>query len=252
MRRYMQSLPAGTKVFTHDMMRSYAFLVDGRSAGRFQWLFTRKPILYYEPKIEALAAQADEFWYLRKLVWLNTRKELEDGGLEEQQKLASYFADPSREWTMAQALAKGDASDLIFHKRRTPETPSPRILQGNAPEFAGLIPNLPVEWKSGRDANKARVTWEIPESLRGQLCRIQFEAAADKVQAFVIYLYFKRNGKDVAEYLLKPYTFPKPANEFFEFQIPPDADQCLVELKLEKGTKSVHFTDLRAVIESPK
>ena len=78
MRSYMQSLPDGTKVFTHDMMRGYAFLVDGPSAQRFTWLYTRKSILNYEPKLEALAAQADEFWYIRKLVWLNTRKALED------------------------------------------------------------------------------------------------------------------------------------------------------------------------------
>ncbi len=252
MRRYMQSLPDGTKVFTHDMMRAYAFLVDGASAGRFQWLYSRKSILNYEPKLEALAAQADEFWYLRKLVWLNTRKALEDGDIEEQAKLASYFAEPTREWTMAQVLAKGDASDLIFHRRRTADTPPPVILQETAPEFGGLIPTLPIDWKSGRDDSKYGKTWEIPEKFRGMLCRVELEASSNKVQAFNVYLYFKRNGKEIVEYLLKPYTHPQTAKEFFEFKIPADADQCLVEVKLLKGTKSVRISDFEAVFEPPK
>lgn len=252
MRRYMRSRPEGTKVFTHDDMRAYAFLIDPQAARRFTWLFTRNQILYREPKLEAMAAQAQEFWYIRKLVWLTTRKQLERKNVEEQRPLASYFAEPEREWTMARLLAKGDTPDLIFYRRRTPDTPPPRILDAHAPEFASLIPTLPIEWKGSRKDTVIDRTWQVPESLRGLLCRIEIEAASDKVEAFTARLSFMKGKRTEAEYLLKPYLHPHGGKEFFLFQIPATADHCLVQLKLTKNTEAVRFTGFRAVVEPPK
>ena len=81
---------------------------------------------------------------------------------------------------------------------------------------------------------------------------MEFEAASNEVQALPPRSSSNEGRKELAEYLLKPYTHPEPGKEFFEFQIPSDADQCLVELKIMKKTKTVRFTDFRMVVESPK
>ena len=67
--RYMNQLPDGTKIFTHHLMHDTAFLADVKAARRFAWT-DRRQILVSRPDLEAEAAACDEFWYLRKKVWL--------------------------------------------------------------------------------------------------------------------------------------------------------------------------------------
>ena len=244
MRSYMAGLPDGTKVFTHKAMREYAHLIDGRSAQRFTWTAPNE-ILHRTDALEAQAAQCDEFWYVRKLVWLTTRKQLEKKKLKQQLALGSYFATPERDWRMTRALAKGDTPDLIFHHRRTPDSAPPQTLDAQAPEFAGLIPALPAEFS----AKSVEPVWQVPASLRGKLVRFDIDAASEQVEALTIRLRFSAGGKQTVEYLLKPYLYPGGGREFFAMQIPADADSCAVQLKLGKGAKRVQFTGFRAVVE---
>jgi hypothetical protein len=248
MRRYMAALPTGTKVFTHEMMRAIAHLVDAKEARRMEW-HAPNHILAHNPQIEALAAKCDEFWYVRKLVWLNTRKLLEKDVIDEKPKLASYFDAPEREWRMSALLAKGDTPDFIFHHRRKPGDPPPQILDATAPEFAGLIPPLPIEWNAKSGKKEITATWNIPENLRGRLARFEIDAASERVEAYTIVLSSQNGRTTIAEYLLKPYLSPDGGKDFFAFALPPDADHCVIELKQAKSAKDIRFNAFRAVIE---
>lgn len=249
MRAYLRTIPTGTKIFTHHAMRSFTYLVDSGEARRFQWL-SRNRILHREPELEALAAQASEFWYIRKLVWLTTRKALEKGRQDESMQLASYFEAPDAEWSMSRLLAKGDTPDLIFYRRRTAEMPPPRILDAASPELAGLLPALPKDWHK-TDSGMIYADWEVPASLRGKLVRVEIHAGSDEVEAFTARLRFEA-GRLATEYLLKPYLYPEPHKEFFAFQIPAGATRCQIQLKFSKKAKLIRVTSFRAVVESPQ
>ncbi|MDB6154579.1 MAG: hypothetical protein JWL90_3032 [Chthoniobacteraceae bacterium] len=252
MRRYMAALPPGTKIFTHDSMRGIAYLVDPVAADKLVWN-AENSILNREPQLETLAAQSDEFWYVRKLVWLNTRKKLQKSGIAEQEQLGSYFEEPDRNWITTNLLAKGDTPDLIFLRRRTPADPLPKVLPSTAPEFNGLIPVLPAIWtKTGNQPQHAEtIHWPVPQSLRGQFVRIELEAAAKHVEALVIRAQFFNGKKLRAEYLLKPYLHPQPGKEFFAFEIPSDADTCEIQPRFSKEAATISVTSFRAVITAP-
>jgi hypothetical protein len=126
------------------------------------------------------------------------------------------------------------------------------VLTADSPEFQGILPHLPTEWFGGDKEKLAAASWKVPESLRGQLCRLELEAGCDKVQSLTVRLHFRSGHKPIEEYLLKPYLYPTPGKEFFAFQFPPGADTCSLELRLSKGTKSVRFESFRALVEAPK
>ncbi|MDQ3622783.1 MAG: hypothetical protein M3463_09870, partial [Verrucomicrobiota bacterium] len=248
MRAYLRSRPEGTKVFTHKGMREFCFLIDPKSSRDFAW-HAPNAILHHDPKLEAIAAQCAEFWYIRKLVWLNTRKQLERKTIGQQAQLASYFETPEREWRMTRLLAKGDTPDLIFYRRREPGTPPPQILESAAPEFHGLIPPLPAEWRNGRDPGTIDREWQIPAEWRGDLARLELEGASDEVQALTIRLRFHQEEKLLEELLLKPYFHPIAGKEFFALRIPGRAERCEVQLRFSKDAKSVRVSAFRAVLE---
>jgi len=249
MRRYMAALPDGTRIFSHKAMRQIAHLTSSRDARRFEW---RAPnsILHRDPQHEALAAQCDEFWYARKLLWLTTRKQMEKGKLPAQPALGSYLDAPEHDWRLLRLLAKGDTPDLFFYRRRTPESPPIRMLAADAPEWNSLIPMLPRHW-SGDGGRTAAVTSPVPTTLRGKILSLQLTAASEHVEALTIRLRFFIGGQRTAEYLLKPYLYPGGGKEFFSIPIAAGAEQCEVQFKLAKSGQSVDFTSFRAVVDEP-
>jgi hypothetical protein len=251
LRAYIANRPPGTKIFTHEKMRAYAFLVNPGAARKLEWRY-KSQILNYQPDLERFADESQEFWYIRKLVWLNTRKELEQSHLAGQTRLASYFSEPEQKWTMTQLLAKGDTPDLIFYRRRQADTPPPRILTADAPDLGGTVPKLPIEWKGTSKEQSAKATWKIPADLRGQLCRLEFKGSGDKVEALNVRLTFFNGTREVTEYLLKPYLHPVAGQEFFAFELPAQADRCEVMLKLNKNVDKVRVESLRLTVEPPK
>lgn len=246
-RRYLASLPPGMKVFTHESMRAITFLADAGVAKRIQWTAPNF-IMHRDPGLEEQAAQCDEFWYARKLVWLSTRKQLEKGELRQQPPLASYFDHPEQAWMLKRLLAKGDTPDLIFYRRRPPNAPAPAILNAQSPEFANLIPPLPAQWKPGQKAI-VTVEWQVPESLRGRLVRMEIEASSESVEGFHMRLRFNHGRQVVAEYILKPYLHAESGKEFFVLAIPADAEKCRVQLRFGANSKPVSFANFRAVVE---
>jgi hypothetical protein len=246
---YMRALPPGTRVFTHESMRGIAFLCDPVAARKLSFVAPSNRILHRSADLEQDAAGCSEFWYARKLVWLNTRKKLELSEFKKQPQLASYFDAPEREWTLVRLLAKGDTPDLIFYRRRTPRTPPPQVLAASAPEFSRLVPPIPAEWRKEQGKHEYKERWEVPPSLRGKLVRIEVVAGSDQVEAFTLRLKFKKEGVELAEFNLKPYLHHDGGKDFFALPIPADADDCDVTLKFSTKAKVVKISELRVILE---
>lgn len=250
-RAYLRSLPAGTKVFTHESMRAIALLCDADAASRLQ-IDAPNRILQRTPDLEKRAAQATEFWYARKLVWLSTRKALEGGAMPKQPQLGSYFDEPERDWTLQLLLAKGETPDLIFYRRRTPQTPPAQELRADAPEFRDLLPALPVEWNHEAGPKQITKKWPVPESIRGKVVRMEMVAASAQPEAFSLRLKFKHGAKEIGEYLLKPYLHRDGGKEFFVFAVPTAADRCDLTLKFSSKAKTLSVKSVRVVSEAAK
>lgn len=249
-REYLCSIPAGTKVFTHEPMRAIALMCDAEKVAELN-IDAPPVILQSAPELERRASEASEFWYARKLVWLGTRKALERGEFPKQPKLGSYFDEPEQEWRLVRLLAKGDTPDLIFYRRRTAEMPPPQVLSADAPEFSGLLPELPYEWKSESGKRETKVKWDVPVSLRGNLVRLETVAGSPGPEVFTLRLKFKTGEKVLAEYLLKPYLHPAGGKDFFVFTVPPEAERCEFTLKFNSKAQNIRFESLRAVLETP-
>ena len=245
---YMRALPAGTKIFTHESMRALAFLCDESGARRLSFIAPNH-ILQRNTQNEADAAQCEEFWYARKLMWMNTRKQIERAKLPKQPQLASFFDTPERDWVLKQVLTKGDAPDIAFFHRRTVSSPPPEILAASSPEFTNLLPALPAQW-TRQLKTSLNTNWPVPVTLRGKLLRFEIEAASSHAEALTVRLRFQRGGTLISEYLLKPYLHAEGGKDFFVLPIPPDVEMCVIQLRFARQAQSVNFTSFRAIVES--
>ncbi len=251
MQRYMASLPTGTKVFTHHTMRPIAFLVGSKDARRFTFV-TRGSILLSDPAHEAAAAECDELWYARKLLWLNTRKEVENHRVEEQPKLSTFLDHPEREWTMTRLMAKGSTPDLIFYRRRQPDSPPAHVLTPDAPEWQGLIPKFPIEWTAKTGPSNYKARWQVPVEWQGRFARFEIEGSADEVEAAMIRLRFASSTgqAEKKEFKLKPYFYTQRGKDFFALELPKGCDRCEFQIQFDKAAHRVTFTGFRAIIEN--
>jgi hypothetical protein len=250
-RAHMRALPDRTRVFTHHHMRALAYLVDVDSARRFTWIAKDKWILDQDPELEAAAASADEFWYIRKLALLRLFKDITSGKLTKQPPLASYFAHPDREWQLARVLAKDDTPDVVLYRRRKPGMKPPLIVEATAPELKGLLPSLPYEWKKGATKDTVELDWPLPPALRGKLIRVEMEAASEHREAFAVQTSFIIGGKAQPPYNLKPYFFPEGGLEFVALPVPANAEACHFRVRFEKGAKSARISSFRIIAEDP-
>ena len=245
--RHMAALPAGTKIFTHQAMRDLAFLVDAKNARRLTWTAPGK-ILLRTPELEAQAAPCDEFWYLRKHMWLTYRKAEERSSTPQKQPaLPSYLDTPERDWILSDVLMKADEPEMVFYRRR-PAGVVPRILGPDAPEFADLLPALPTSWKPGKDAKHIDLNWAVPASLRGQLITFQFQATSPAVEPMHFKLRFTSGGKEPFDCSFRPIIYGGGGKEFLAFQIPAKADKCWVQLTFNKN-KEVTLSGFRAILD---
>jgi len=249
MQRYMRSVPAGTKVFTHNSMRSFAFLVEPDAAAKINWVAEHE-ILWKVGYIEKEAGHCDQFWYARKLLWLGARKQLERKPDESAPELSSFIDTPEVKWKLAKLLAKaGDVPDFIFYRKRTPQDPPPVILGPDAAELGGIFPPLPAEWPGARQEQRKTATWQIPAELRGKVARVELDATAHDIETFGCWLRFAHGNFVDAVFALKPYLHEQHMKNFFAIEIPAGSDHCEIELKLAAKSKPVTFHGFRAIVE---
>lgn len=248
LRAHFASLPNGAAIFTHSSMRDLVRLVDAEDASRVRWLIAGD-LLQHDSALEAQAEKADELCYVRKLAWLNARRKLERG---EQIVTASYLASPER-WALSKVMLKGNTPDLVIYRKRTPAASSPEILDSDAPELQSTATPLPMTWERARDPRRVKSIWKIPERFRGRLVRLELEAAADEVEAFVARLRFTPKEHDGDEpIVLHPYLSTRGGMDQFALQIPATSTACEIRLRFSAKVRRVEFTRFRAVLENAR
>ena len=251
---YVRSRPDGTRVFTLHMMRALAIMSEPTSAKRLQWT-ARGEIMDAQPYLEKEAAAADEFWYIRKIAWLNNRKRMERDKELQQPAMGSYLANPDEHWALAKLLVKGDGPDLAFYRKRTPEMPVPVPLAADAPEFAGLLPTLPATWEpdpANPRGRSVRLAWTIPASLRGKVIRLDVTDFSHEVETVSVFLRYDPLGPSTARgLLLKPYSYSQPGHDFFLVPIPAESQHCHVQLRFSRSGKPATLQDFKAFVVTP-
>jgi len=250
-RAHMRALPDKTRVFTHHHMRALAHLVDVDSARRFLWFAHERWILDQRDDLEKAAAQADEFWYIRKLALLRSAKDISSGKLTKQPPLGSYLDHPEQNWQLARVLAKDDTPDVVLYRRRRPDTPPPLIFEAASPELQGLLPKLPYDWKPGDTKEVVESDWRIPAVLRGKLVRIEMQGTSDERMALAVHAAFRVGGRLQPPYHLKPYFYKEGGKEFVAIPVPADAESCHFAVRFDKATEWIRITDFRIIADDP-
>lgn len=247
---YLDTLPEGTRIFTHRAMRGAAFLANNDKAGKMEW-YAPSSIFNYKQKHETEAAKADQFWYCRKISWLSTRKQLEGDGAEEQKRLGSYFVDPTEQWSLQRAIQVGGVPEFILYARRTDDAPSPKELSFN--ELIPSGPPLPYRWERPASAKKGKsiskqYKFPVPEQLRGKALQVRLTAHSSFVQATKLTLDFY-NGEEALETLsFRPYFHPTPAVDFHTFEIPAEATRCVAKFVFPPKAKDLTVSDFTALL----
>ncbi len=247
----MRALPPDAKVFTHRHMRMLAYLADAQAAEKVHWIAEDKWITDNDPELIADAANATDFWYIRKLALMKLSKGIsnEENKLKKQPPLAPWFDTPERDWQLVNIFARGDTPDIVLYHRREATTPPALVLTSESPEFKGMIPPLPHEWKKGQTADVLNLESPLPATLRGKLIRVEMEAASDAREAFVVQVAFKVAGKFESPYMMKPYFYAEGGKEFVCLPVPADADACRIRMRFHKSAKQVRVTSFRIVAE---
>ena len=248
--RYMGGLPAGTKIFTHRAMRDVAHLVNAPAARRLIWI-APKTILSRSDALEREATTCDEFWYIRKPLWVRERKSVEQHQPEQQPPLGSYLETPERDWRLAAIIIRNLEPELVLYRRREPGSPPSQAFSEDSPEFRELIPRLPLSWNSRQDERKIVRKWRVPPGFRGKLVRLEFELASPTIEPLNVTLEFTAGSRSRAEYLLKPILYASGGKEFFPLAIPSDADECVIDVRFTGSAKAVDVTGFRAVLDDP-
>ncbi len=248
MTHYMKALPAGTSVFTHGPMRDLAFLVDPADARRLSWQAPHD-ILTWSQNTERTAKNCQEFWYLRKRLWLPDRQAIERGRKgTTQQKLASYFNSPQADWKLAATMTRANEPELFFFHRRHPHAKPAFIFNLQSPELAGLVPQVPAEWRPHDSKTISRV-WHIPPALRGRMVGLVAECSASSSEAASVKLSFTSGRHEVSVVELHPIFHQATGKDFSAFRIPRDADRCSIFLRVKDGTHDLAINALTVYCE---
>ena len=231
-------------------MRDIVNLVDARAAQRFRWV-TPGQILERDPQLEAQAATCDEFWYDRNLVWLTARQQLQRNNGGAHPILASYFATPENDWTLAQALMNDRSPELVFYRRRRAGTCHQECLLRKQMNGAKSSRRCRRFGNAVQLSGRLKAIWHIPPDFRGRLVRLEFDAAASELEAFSVRLrFFDERRKQKKPFLLRPYLTADGGTDFFALQIPATSTGCEIQLRFAEKTERVEFRRVRAFLEN--
>jgi hypothetical protein len=244
----LKALPPGAKIFTHEPMRDLSFLVDASGSNKIDWIAPRL-ILAHDARTEASAKEAEEFWYMRKLLWMNQRKDVERSPGKAQPTLASYLVHPEQDWVLSDVVAKGEEPELIFYRRRPVGAPGPHVLTAASPELAPLLPALPTVWHPSAAKESRDLNWSIPPEMRGKLVRLEADGASQSVEPFNTKLRFRSGSRKGPDYLFKPIFHASGGQDFLVLEIPPSADRCEVKLVANGHPKEVTLRSVRVVYD---
>jgi hypothetical protein len=224
-RRYVGS--SARSVLTHESMWYFTQLVAQKEARtrsfvRFSSLWERRAAL------EEALKNADEVWYVRELTLLRTRKNLEENRMDAVSNLSSFFDAPQGQWKCVELLKVEQKPEVVFYQRRGDGAREATVLQ--AAEIPGL-PSLPLRWDLGsRAGTLGQHSFEVPPSLRGRRLRIRAQGSSDVPQPFELTLELLGAGRRVGFFEMAPVFGKQSTPDFFNVEIPPEAETARVRL----------------------
>ena len=247
-RAYLAELPSGTRIFTHPILRDFAFITSPGDARRLEWVISQN-ILPYSEENEAKAQGSDQFWYCRKKAWISIRKNLEkEGPPPKPVKLASYFEDPASRWVLKDVINVGGVPEFAFYeKRKGDNPPRPVPLKALLPD----TPDLPLTWeRPGKKLKPYKFKLTVPETVRGRLLQLRVKGSANYVQAVrSVQLTFKKGGRKLESVEFRPYLYPTPSLDFQTLAVPAEAESCEVRIVMHQKGKKVKIDAVEAIME---
>jgi hypothetical protein len=227
MRRYLAALPDGT-VFAQTDARGSNHLVAARDARRLEWFAPNEILHESQPRGDGRAGR--EFCAAR-VVWLNTRKELEKAERAKNRQPAGarqLLRRARARWRLAALFAKGDARPRLPSAPRCRFAPCARSRE--MPPNGGSLSRR--SRRNGRPAGKSAIQreWSVP-GLRGRLCGRS--SPRRRVEACTIG-YFTASGAQAARRISAQAMLWAAAAHGFPLPIPTDADACRVQLKFAR------------------
>lgn len=243
-RAYLETIPDGTRVYSHDILRYVASMANPGKTAKIDWTLDSN-ILNPGPEGLKKAEGSEQIWLVRKHAWVRNRKRSEMGRSDQLGQLAPYLTPPMAGWEVAETVAKGDVPDFLFLKRTE---------QGDgmrAETFGGeLLPGtLPLTWEEKTGKREKTQTMAVPEALRGREIFLWLKYASDKTEPVRIRIEFfaKPKGKLLQSLLLKPYFFPEASPDFFAFEIPKDATVMTISTRIARSTEWIRLDDWKAL-----
>lgn len=249
---YLRTVPAGTRVLSHDAMRHVAHLADPTAAARVQWTL-RKDLLDPAPDTLALAEQADEIWFNRKWIWTGTRKKSEYNRLDTIGDIAPWLRPPLAGWSARLAVAKGDVPDFVFLARRADSSPLREQAPGGGLLRELLVPGLPVPhtWTWQRPPRDPILLppQPIPASLRGRTLFLSLRFSSNTTEPIRAGVFFSAGPRLRQLLTFKPYFFDRSSEDFFFVTIPPDADTMEIRLRVAEKARRVTLESFRLFVD---
>jgi hypothetical protein len=245
LRATVRNTPPGTRVFTHDTMRFAAMLADADAASRLQWS-TEKRIFSKQPATEQMAAEADEFWYCRKHLWLSARKQLERDDEADTSNMAPYLDNPHPIWILRRVVLHDNAPEFVFYKKRPANAPKPERLSLGS--LCPQAPAFPILWHPGQ-TRELRYRVNLPDRLKGKPLRLEIEGKSNIVEAIDLDLHFLHGKKRLQTLELTPYLQHKRGIDFHTLEVPTDADACEALILLNPKTKSLEIDQVWLITE---
>jgi hypothetical protein len=252
LRAYLASLPAGTRIFTHARLEEIAYLVDARRAATFRWQLVSNMVEPHKDQ-PAPPPDADQWWFNRKMIWTDRRKDLEREEITEQRPPFDPLIHPSPGWHLARVLTKDGMPDFAFFRIPRPDDSS-RVLRADDPALQPLLPAVrPPLVAEPPPSNRRLITQPqtIPEAFRGRRIHVHLRTSANTVEAAWYTITFLREGRTVSTVNLRPYFYPSEASDFFCLEIPAQADAWRLKVSFNRAARRVTIHDWTVTVFEP-
>jgi|GEM_PF-1028297 len=248
-RRYEDTLPAGTHVFTHHAMFDLAYLADPAAAQRLVFNVPGE-FLVQNQKAERLAEGSEEFWYLRKYLWLTERKRIENKDARLQPHLGSYLDQPERQWRLSGAIEKVDEPEIFLFHRRTPGSPAPLMVDLLRDETTPGLPKIPVDWNAAASPRKTELEWKIPISLRGRMVLLAVKGQAATLEPATVQIHFETATASERHVSLHPTFYPEGGKDLISLRIPADAERAHIQVQINAKEHAIHLEEAKVMLEA--
>lgn len=249
---YLETVPGGTRVLSHDAMRHVAHLANPAAAARVNWTL-RKDLLTPSDDTIELTRGIDEIWFNRKWIWTNSRKKSEYNARTSLGDIAPWLRPPLSGWTAKLAVTKGDVPDFVFLHHRSDSRPleehSPQGLLLREELFPFLaVPHTWTFTKPPREPFELKSITIRPD-LAGRTLLLSLRFSANTTEPVRAKVDFLRGENPLQTLTFKPYFFPESSEDFFFVTIPPGTDRMSISVRLSAKVRRLTLDSFRLFTE---